>query len=281
MAGLMPWGLAALTTVLIGCQSPLQQTAAPPPLDATAWQGARVVLVGEQHDGPQQGELHAQLVRQLMAGPGLHALVLEMADAGRDTRSLAPDASEDDIQAALAWSPAWPWARYSGAIVAAVREGVPVVGGNLPRSEMREAMGEVSAIERQAGDAWSHLQTLVRQGHCELLHESQIPAMTRIQIAKDQRMAKTLLSWAQTAPDREAVLLISGAVHAHRQLGVPLHLSESLALRSLAWVPANADAPQSAAFDAVVRTPPAPETDHCAQLRQRWSRSQPSQGDAP
>ncbi len=54
----------------------------------------------------------------------LAALALEMAEDGRSTRGLGPDASESDVRAALQWSESgWAWERYGPVVMAAVITG--------------------------------------------------------------------------------------------------------------------------------------------------------------
>src|SRR5690606_31937843 len=92
--------------------------------------------------------LQTELVQALSARGTLAAVVMEMAEAGRDTRALTRQAREDAVQEALAWdSRAWPWPVYGPVVMAAVRAGVPVFGGNLPRARLREAMAD-AALDR-------------------------------------------------------------------------------------------------------------------------------------
>src|SRR3989344_106378 len=68
---------------------------------------------------------------------------MEMAESGHSTQALPRDATDAQAQAALQWNDAaWPWKAYGPVVMAAVAAGVPVLGGNLPRAQMRAAMGE-------------------------------------------------------------------------------------------------------------------------------------------
>ena len=132
--------LAAVAALLLGaCVS--APTATP-----------RLWLYGEQHDQPDQQRQVADAVAQLAAAAGLHAVVLEMAERGRSTAALPPRADEAAVRNALAWSDGWPWAQYGPVVMAAVRAGVPVLGGNLPRAEMRSAMAD-TALDQRVTDA--------------------------------------------------------------------------------------------------------------------------------
>ena len=260
----------ALFTVLSLTACGLWRPASTP----TALPDAPVILLGEQHDAKAHQSLQAAAVRQLAQEDRLVAVVMEMAEQGRDTRGLPPQASEALVQERLRWAnDAWPWRQYGPVVMAAVRLGVPVVGGNLPRDAMDEAMSDptrdqaldLAARERQTED--------IRQSHCGLLPESQVPGMVRIQIARDQAMAGTVAGLLQ--PGR-SVVLIAGARHVVRDLGVPRHWAPALQARAhVVVMQAGAESETATAVDrvaAVVWTTPAlPPVDHCAELRSRWA----------
>lgn len=258
----------AATLVLAACaQAPM-----PPAPPAPPWRALgepAVLLVGERHDADAHQALQRHIVEDLVGRGRLAALVLEMADAGRSTQGLAPQADEAAVQRALAWNDAgWPWARYGPVVMAAVRAGVPVLGGNLPRERMRETMRDASLDQRLDEASLQAQRQAVRDGHCGLLPEAQIAPMTRIQIARDLSMARTV---EDARRDGRTVVLVTGAFHARRDLGVPRHARapqamQVLLLRSADVAPA---ASLAAAADLELVTPALPPRDDCAPLRQR------------
>lgn len=189
---------------------------------ATPLPDAPVLIFGEQHDQPDHQRQVAQAVRQLAAQGRLAAVVIEMAEQGRSTAGLPRDADAASVRGALQWS-GWEWPVYEGVVMAAVRAGVPVLGGNLPRAKLRETMGDAARDGLVDAAAREKLAAAVREGHCGLLPAAQEPGMVRVQIARDQAMAETVASALQ--PGRQ-VLLLTGAQHAARDRGVPLHLSQ-------------------------------------------------------
>jgi uncharacterized iron-regulated protein len=152
--------------------------------------------------------------------------------------------------------------------MAAVRAGVPVLGANLPRGDMRASMADTQLDQRLTGPSLKAQQQLIRQGHCDLLPEGQITPMTRIQIARDRRMADTL---AKAVRPGQVVVLISGSVHADKQLGVPQHLPAGLQVKSVRLL-AGGQALPGESFDSVWATEAAPDKDHCAGLRERFGK---------
>jgi uncharacterized iron-regulated protein len=261
---------ALMATALASC-SALPQAQA----DLQGLLPTPLLLVGEQHDAPEHQALQRDTVRQLATRGELAAVVLEMVEQGRDTRGLPANASEARVRDALDWSSdrnsgAWPWTVYGPVVMAAVRAGAPVLGGNLPRAQMRTAMGESSLDATLAPDALQRQREAIRDGHCQLLPDTQIAPMTRIQLARDRAMAQTALS--SLAPGR-TVLLIAGNGHVQRDLGVPRHLPAGQSHRVvIALAGGAAVSADPAVADRAWITPPLPEKDHCAEVKQQMGR---------
>lgn len=269
---------AALSLALLGAAG----CATPAPLGADGQARlatllpADVLLLGEQHDAPAHQQLQRQTVQWLAARGALAALALEMAEQGRSTAGLPRDASEADVQHALAWRDAgWPWKTYRLVVMAAVRAGVPVLGANLPTARQRDAMRDATLDARLPPAALQEQQQRMRDGHCGLLPESQIGPMTRVQIARDIAMADTVRAARQ--PGR-TVLLVAGNGHVHRALGVPLHLPPDLTTKVLSAQSGQAQAAidsevtdtlpaDTSGADLLWPTPPVPPRDYCAELR--------------
>ncbi|HEY2254472.1 MAG TPA: ChaN family lipoprotein [Variovorax sp.] len=237
--------------------SPAQRVAALLPADA--------VLLGEQHDAPEHQAIERETVQLLAGRLQLAALAIEMAEQGNGTGYLAATASETQVRTALAWDDkGWPWSAYGPVVMAAVQAGVPVVGANLPRERMRDAMADVS-LDAQLSDAARKAQReAVRSGHCNLLPEAQIVPMTRIQIARDRAMAQTIV---QARVPGKTVLLVSGAGHGNKAVGVPQLLPTDLVVKVVQLQAGQAGGTGAGSYDAVWRTPALPEKDYCAALR--------------
>ena len=228
-----------------------------------------VLMLGEQHDAAEHQALQRDVVEALARRGQLGALVMEMIEQGRSTQGLPSDADEARVREALAWTEqsGWPWPVYGPAVMAAVRSGVPVIGGNLPRAQMRNAMGNATLDGTVSDSVLQRQRDGIRESHCNLLPDSQIAPMTRIQLARDRSLADTALQ--ALAPGR-TVLLIAGNGHVRTDIGVPLHLPAGQARRVVVARAgaAGADAPG----DVVWPTPALPERDHCAGLRERFKR---------
>jgi uncharacterized iron-regulated protein len=254
---------AALLLFLAGCASP--PTMPPISVRIAALLPADALLLGEQHDAQAHHRIEHEVVSALAARGSLAALALEMAEQGRSTASLKPDASEAEVQAALAWDDkGWPWRRYGPTVMAAVRAGVPVLGANLPRDRMRTAMQNNALDVRLDTVNFERQRQAIRDGHCGLLPEAQTTPMTRIQIARDDAMADTVVAARQ--PGR-TVVLVAGSGHVLRDRGIPRHLPPGFDAKVLLM---RTGAPQEEAAsvaDLIEHTPALAPTDYCASLR--------------
>lgn len=232
---------------------------------------APVLLIGEQHDAPEHQALQRDVVQALARRGELGALVMEMAEQGRSTQGLPSDADEPRVREALGWGErsGWPWPVYGPVVMAAVRAGVPVIGGNLPRAQMRNAMGDAQLDALVSAGALQRQRDGIRDSHCGLLPESQIAPMTRIQLARDQAMAQTAV---QAAIPGKTVLLVAGNGHVRRDLGVPLHLPADLAHQVVMAQAGTSNEASPLPADAVWHTPALPPKDHCEALRQQMKR---------
>jgi uncharacterized iron-regulated protein len=261
---LRPMSTAALA-LLLGCAAPARLPAGWPE-SLRPLLPADVILLGEQHDAPAHQAMQAAAVQWLVAQGRLSALVLEMAEAGHSTQALPPSADESTVRAALGWDEQWwPWKHYAGAVMAAVRAGVPVFGGNLPRASMASAMNNTALDQLLPAAALADQRSAVREGHCDLLPEAQLPGMVRIQMARDQSMARTLAAAPRAAG--QTVLLIAGGGHVLRSRGVPVYLPKNLELKVALAQAGKAQAAIENEADLTPVTAELPPQDACAPLR--------------
>lgn len=262
---------SAVTTALLSCvlAACAQTTTALPLPHLDELLPTPLLLIGEQHDAPEHQRLQRATVLALTQRGALAALVIEMAEQGRQTTGLPPDASEAQVRERLDWvadSPGgWAWSTYGPVVMAAVRSGVPVLGGNLPRAQMRAAMGNASLDGLLPASALQLQQENIRDGHCGLLPDSQVAPMTRIQLARDQAMARTALAALQPG---KTVLLVAGNQHVRRDLGVPQHLPATQPHKVVVALARQAEAAgEAGAADRVWDTPPRPPRDYCAEMK--------------
>ena len=225
--------------------------------------------VGEQHDNPDHHALHLWLLQALAAQRAQGSLLLEMlapaqqgsVDAVR--AQLAAGEPIDDLPAALNWQKGWDWTFYGPLLRHALAQPYPLSAANLDRAEILAIYRQRPGLTGAASTAEAVREALlaqIRDSHCGKLPESQLPAMLAVQQQRDLRMAEALLAAAEPS------LLLAGAYHVRRDLGVPLHLRDLGAsagglVLMLAEVGASVEAN---AADFVWYTAAVPEQDHCA-----------------
>lgn len=268
------WALL-LSLTLVACAAPRLD----PQSHLDVLLPADALLLGEQHDVHEHQRIQQAVTQALIARGQLAALALEMASQGQSTQALGPQASEDEVRHALDWQDnAWPWAAYGPAVMTAVRAGVPVWGANLPTPRLLSAMSDATLDQRLPTAALRAQQQAIRLGHCNLLPESQIAPMTRVQVARDVAMADTLRALARPG---QTVLLLSGNGHADRALGVPQFLpatwvTKTVLLQASQGLAAiKTEAIPDPNFDHIWPAGVAPEVDYCANFQARSTPPQP------
>lgn len=230
------------------------------------------VLVGEQHDNPDHHALQLWLSRELSAQRAQGSVLMEMISPAQQDKvsqaqiiSRAGQVPRDAFQA-LDWQPGWDWSLYGPLVLHELGQPYPLLSANLDRSEIMtiylqrpQLSGEHSTVQA----VQDKLLADIRDSHCGLLPERQMPAMLAVQQQRDRRMAEAV----QQAP--QPSLLLAGAFHVRKDLGVPLHLADlrasgEQAVLMLAEVGHEVDADMA---DYVWFTAAQPEEDHCAKLR--------------
>lgn len=230
------------------------------------------VIVGEQHDNPDHHVLQLWLLRALASQRPQGSLLLEMLVAQQqlriDTvrRQLRSQGWPEDLPAALAWQPGWDWALYGPIVRFALAQPYPLLAANLDTREVRRIYAQppvLSGAHANSQAVKDLLQAQIRDAHCGLLPESQVPAMLAVQQQRDRRMAERLV--AAPAP----ALFFAGAYHARKDVGVPVHLVDIGAAQGTAvLIFAQQGSPVAAeSADYVWYTPRMPDQDYCAPLR--------------
>ncbi|WP_160017313.1 ChaN family lipoprotein [Pseudomonas sp. 8O] len=233
---------------------------------------AQRVLVGEQHDNPDHHALQLWLSRELSRLRPQGSVLMEMLNPDQQNKV---DQAQKTVRAgqaitdpfdALAWQPGWGWSLYGPLVLHQLRQPYPLLAANLDRTEIMQIYRQRPTLagERSgAAEVQARLLADIRESHCGLLPDSQLPAMLAVQQQRDRRMAEALMAAPQPS------LLLAGAFHARKDLGVPLHLADlgaqaGSAVLILAEVGRSVDASMA---DYVWFTAAQPEQDHCAKLR--------------
>ncbi|MFI8610088.1 ChaN family lipoprotein [Pseudomonas sp. NPDC077649] len=233
------------------------------------------VLVGEQHDNPDHHALQLWLSRELAKRRPQGSVLLEMLTPDQQDKVAAAQAAAraaragrlpDDPFGALSWQPGWDWSLYGPLVLHQLRQPYPLLAANLQRAEILQIYRQRPALQGErsaAAQVQARLLEAIRESHCQLLPDSQLPAMLAVQQQRDRRMAEALLAAPRPS------LLLAGAFHVRKDLGVPLHLADLGAGAGQAvLILAEVGKPVSAAqADYAWFTAAQPQQDHCAKLR--------------
>jgi len=227
------------------------------------------VVVGEQHDNRDHHTLQRWLLQALADQRPQGSLLLEMLTPRQQPRVDAVrqlPALPQDLPGALDWSPGWDWRLYGPMVEFALRQSYPVSSANLDSADIQRIYRQAPAMSGTRSNAATVKEQLlgqIRESHCGLLPESQMPAMLAVQQQRDRRMAERLLEAPAPA------LLFAGAWHVRKDVGVPLHaldLGAQDAPVVLMLAEEGSDVTPAMA-DFVWYTPATPSQDYCAQMR--------------
>lgn len=247
---------------------------------------AEIVLLGEVHDNPDHHALQAWMTRRILPPRAPSLVAFEMMDESQEvtlrTYVKAHPATADGLGAALQWDQSgWPdWIFYRPIVQAALDQGAELATANLNRQDVRAmARGtlapDLPPLPEPQLNALAHE---VKAAHCDLLPDSAVPGMVRVQRARDAVMAAALVGALDQG--RKAVL-IAGGGHVRTDRGVPAILAQQrprARVLSIAFMEVKDGETDPAAygalfdsaslpFDAVWFTPRAEREDPCEGLR--------------
>lgn len=233
--------------------------------------GAPRVLVGEKHDNPDHHALQLWLLRGLARERSQGSLLLEMLNPDQQGKveavqhRLRQGERLENLPRQLGWQQSWAWSLYGPLVSYALPQPYPLLAANLDRDEIMAIYRSKPVLSGEASTAASVQTALlddIRESHCGLLPEAQLPAMLAVQQQRDRRMAERLL--AAPAP----ALLLAGGFHVRKDLGIPLHMKDLAGIEPVVLMLAEAGQTVSAEqADYVWYTAALPEQDYCAQLR--------------
>jgi uncharacterized iron-regulated protein len=261
---------------------------------------ARFVLLGETHDNPDHHRLQAYLLDQASRSRK-PAVVFEMLPrdlAPKVADYLAGGGTAEGFGAAVGWADlGWPdYGIYRPVLEVAIGKGLAVVAADTPKPERRAVAGEGIAalgaeragrlaLDRPLGEAAEAemLDTLF-ESHCALMPRESLRPLLLVQRLRDATLAEAMIA-ADERGDAGAVL-IAGAGHTRRDLGVPWYLSARLAEASsvsLAFVEvregeddpaayAGGSRETAAPYDFVWFTPGVVRGDPCEGLKERFGK---------
>lgn len=236
---------------------------------------AAIVLLGEVHDNPAQHRNQARAIAAIKPA----ALVFEMLTDGQAAAAIpAMLADPVKLEAALGWRDSgWPdFAIYYPIFLAA--PSALIRGANLPRQDVRRAIGEGAAavfgkdaarfgLERAlSGEEQAAREDNQRAAHCDALPADMLGGMVEAQRLRDAALAAAAL--AALDDTGGPVVVITGNGHARRDWGVPSLLAIAAPGLDVLSIGQFEDAvPPDAPYDHYLVTEAVLRDDPCAAFR--------------
>lgn len=270
---------------------------------------ADYLLLGEVHDNPDAHRIQAWGIVLYAAIKTLpkskRAVVMEMLNDGQQEAldkfyALPPGGSKSEVAAKffalVDWKHSgWPDEKiYAPIVNATANWGGRLYPGSATRKQVREigkfGFAKMSAARLKA----LHLETEMtpaltaeltkelKDGHCNMLPDSAIPNMIKVQRFRDAKMADAMVKAGQGS----GAILIAGNGHVGKDRAVPTYLAKmqpGKAIVSLMALEVRKDATDiedyiprgpggKAAADYIVLTPRQKRPDQCEELRKMFKK---------
>ncbi len=185
---------------------------------------ADVVILGEFHDNLAHHETQLAVLQELHEKGWLKQLALEMLtpsqQMGADKAVKERISNPEQLRVMLNWERGWDWQLYGPIVSWATSEGIPLVAANLDEGEKQtvrdqpERLGKVVLGEH---GLTTHKKQF-RSSHCGHTNPAREETMLRVQVARDARMAASLLSRVP------GTALLAGNWHVRNDIGVPRYV---------------------------------------------------------
>lgn len=236
---------------------------------------AERLLVGERHDNADHHALQLWLLESLAQRRKQGSLLMEMLNPEQQPKveaakaAIAKGGGPADLPAALDWQKGWTWSLYGPLVEYALAQPFPLLNANLDGAEISTIYREKPQVSGPpaAADVQDKLFAQIRDSHCDMLPESQLPAMLAVQQQRDRRMAERLDAAAKPA------MLLAGIFHVRRDLGAPLHLRAQPDANSRVLILAEVgERFRREQADFVWYTPAQVPQDYCAGFREKKTR---------
>lgn len=232
------------------------------------------LIIGEQHDNADHHAVELWLLQALGERRLQGSLLLEMLTPDQQPKVdevRHAGSSPADLPGALTWQDGWDWNLYGPIVRFALSQPYPLLAANLDSTQIRAFYRQPPILQGARSNAAAVKSTLleqIRDSHCGLLPESQMPAMLAVQQQRDRRMAERLIS--APAPS----LLLAGAWHARKDVGVPLHVVDLGAVQAptVLLLAEQGSEVTAAMADYVWFTPATAPQDYCAQMRKQFGK---------
>lgn len=250
-----------------------------------AIQDTQYLLIGETHTNADHHRGQATLISSLLSDQSRPRLVLEMLTIELWRGKPQTWSNINELKNTLeSVAKGWDWDIYEPILDLAVTNQLPILPANLNKQQRNyfannrncsikqngkkiEFCDTISAAQKNA------IEKLILDAHCGYLQPSQLPPLANIQIAKDASFALSLYR----AGSKHKAVLIAGAVHVRKDIGVPIHLqnlgANSISIAFVAVDPKRATPDEyissAEQFDYIFFTPSERNIDPCIEFEEQ------------
>ena len=253
---------------------------------------SNVLLLGETHTNPDHHLGQAALIHQWLDAARPAVIVMEMLAVKQWQFDQKRWSSLSELHASVQASAGnWEWEIYDPILRIAVQHQLPIQAANLTKAQRRQFSSQQVCQVTQDGKSLRFCDTLkmtqkkaiedlILDAHCGYLHREQVSPLVHTQIARDASFALSLYR----AGIENKVVLIAGAVHVRKDIGVPRHLRRiGIPSLSVAFVPVSPnkvtpvdyfDQNLGRPFDYIVFTPSDRNTDPCVEFAEQLKNMQ-------
>ena len=194
----------------------------------------RILLLGETHTNPDHHIGQARIIHHWMPADRNVALVMEMLAYDNWKVFSGLEMSTEELNNKLEEvAGVWKWHLYQPLVQLKQDHHLPMIGANLTREQRSEysnddhckmSRGDIDSdfCELMDDSQQGVIRQLIYDAHCDYLPYEHTGSLMNTQIAKDASFALSLVSTAAT----HKVVLIAGAVHVRKDIGVPVHLQQ-------------------------------------------------------
>ena len=240
------------------------------------------VLIGEKHDNPDHQKLEFTLLTNLEHRD--RSIVYEMISSEYASRinNLKHPKNAEELKDQLKWrNSGWKWETYGEIIHFGYQNFQSIKPGNLSKQTIQQIYRDGLPVQTKStrklqSELSTPLLDILYSSHCELIEKEKLTPLLDIQLARDSYMAKQMIE------SNAGAILIAGANHVRKDIGVPKHLSEITQTPSYSKVLSVAlievlqdkqklvDYDLDKKYDFVVFTPIYKEIDYCKKLRKQF-----------
>ena len=255
-------------------------------------QDSKFILIGETHTNPDHHQGQATLIASLLNNQSRPRIVLEMLSLESWRGKPQVWSSIQDLNDTLELvAKHWAWDLYQPILKLAVKKQLPILPANLGKQKRRYFADPTHCRIKQDGieinfcdtiitEQKSIIGNLILKAHCGYIQAQRLSPLVNIQIAKDASFALSLYR----AGKKHKAILIAGAVHVRKDIGVPIHLQSlggsSISIAFIAVDPTRTAPDEyidsTEQFDYIFFTPNERNIDPCVEFKEQLKKMKKS-----